>query len=325
MAFCLGLITIAGGIFIFCVITEILWNIINGIKAHIVPRFRDKNKVDFTEKFGSWAVVTGSTDGIGKAYAKELAKRGLNIVLISRSQEKLEKVANEILIEYQVKIKVITADFSKGQEIFHKIAEELRDIPIGILVNNVGKQYTYPMYLSEVPEPELWDIININVGATTAMTRFVLPQMVERRKGAIVNVSSSAEFQPLPLMTVYAASKVYMKSFTDALRVEYQSQGLTIQNLSPLFVNTKMNAFSHRLQESTLFVPDAETYAQNAVNTLGEVNETTGYWSHGLQHFFMMMSPMWMRKYTGGMLNQVFRRDYLNKIKSEKGVELAVK
>lgn len=74
-----------------------------------------------------------------------------------------------------------------------------------------------------------------------------------------------------------------MKSFTEALRVEYQSRGLTIQNLSPLFVNTKMNAFSHRLQESTLFVPDAETYAENAVNTLGEVNETTGYWAHGLQ------------------------------------------
>ena len=74
-----------------------------------------------------------------------------------------------------------------------------------------------------------------------------------------------------------------MKSFSDALRVEYQGDGITVQHLSPLFVNTKMNAFTHRLQESSLFVPDAETYAQNAVNTLGHVNHSTGYWAHGIQ------------------------------------------
>ncbi|XP_022188155.1 inactive hydroxysteroid dehydrogenase-like protein 1 [Nilaparvata lugens] len=308
------LLAYIGGFYLFCVVTETLWNIICGLKAHVIPRLRDV-PTDLVEKYGTWAVVTGSTDGIGKAYAKELAKRGLNIVLISRSVEKLNKVANEITTIYQVKTKIIVADFSQGQEIYQMIAEELKDIPIGILVNNVGKQYAYPMYLSEVPEKELWDIININVGATTAMTRFVLPQMVDRRKGAIVNVSSSAEFQPLPLMTVYAASKVFMKSFTDALRIEYQSRGITIQNVSPLFVNTKMNAFSHRLQESTLFVPDAETYAQNAINTLGEVSHTTGYWSHGVQNFGMMLSPMWMRMYVGGMLNQVFRQDYLKNCK----------
>jgi short-subunit dehydrogenase len=76
---------------------------------------------------------------------------------------------------------------------------------------------------------------------------------------------------------------VFVKSFSDALRYEYQRDGITIQHLSPLFVNTKMNAFSHRLQATSLFVPDAATYAHNAVNTLGKVNTTTGYWAHGLQ------------------------------------------
>jgi len=81
--------------------------------------------------------------------------------------------------------------------------------PIYFAVNNVGRQYTYPMYLGEVPQQELWDILNINIGATTMMTRIVLPQMQKRKRGAIVNVSSGSELQPLPLMTVYAASKVY--------------------------------------------------------------------------------------------------------------------
>lgn len=77
--------------------------------------------------------------------------------------------------------------------------------------------------------------------------------------------------------------QVFVKSFSDALRVEYSQHGITVQHLLPLFVNTKMNAFSHRLQETSLFVPDAERYARNAVNTLGQVEATTGYWAHGLQ------------------------------------------
>jgi short-subunit dehydrogenase len=76
---------------------------------------------------------------------------------------------------------------------------------------------------------------------------------------------------------------VFVKSFSDALRYEYQRDGIIIQHLSPLFVNTKMNAFTHRLQQTSLFVPDATTYSRNAVNTLGKVNTTTGYWAHGLQ------------------------------------------
>lgn len=104
------------------------------------------------------------------------------------------------------------------------------------------------MYLGEVPENELWDIINVNVGATTMMTRLLIGQMQKREKGAIVNVSSGSELQPLPLMTVYAATKLYIRSFSDALRAEYSRFGLTVQHLAPFFVSTKMNAYSDRLQ-----------------------------------------------------------------------------
>ncbi|XP_049806956.1 inactive hydroxysteroid dehydrogenase-like protein 1 [Schistocerca nitens] len=272
------------------------------------------DSVDLVRKFGQWAVVTGSTDGIGKAYALELARRGLNIVLISRNQQKLDGVAKEIESKFSVRTKTISVDFSKGKAVFDIIEYELKDIPIGILVNNVGRMYTYPMYLTEVPEQELWDIVNINIGATTLMTRLVLPQMQQRRRGAIINVSSGSELQPLPLMTVYAASKVFVKSFSDALRYEYSQYGITIQHLSPLFVNTKMNAFSHRLQSTNLFVPDATTYARNAVNTLGRLNSTTGYWAHGIQYFFHGIPPVWVRTYLGGIMNKVFRKDYLEAV-----------
>ncbi|XP_034944211.1 inactive hydroxysteroid dehydrogenase-like protein 1 [Chelonus insularis] len=267
--------------------------------------------IDLKTKFGEWAVVTGSTDGIGKAYAKELAGRGINLILISRTLDRLEETKNEILkINSDIDIKIIQADFAKGRGVTTDIEQKLKNIPVGILVNNVGKQYTYPMYVGEVPEDELWDIININIGAATLMTKIVIPGMQKRQKGAIVNVSSGAELQPLPLMTVYAATKIYLRSFSEALRAEYKKFGITVQHLTPLFVNTKMNAFSNRLQVSTIVVPDATTYARNAVATLGKVDSSAGYWAHGIQTFFTLIPPVWIRTKIGEIMNQTFRKDY---------------
>ncbi|XP_066598554.1 inactive hydroxysteroid dehydrogenase-like protein 1 [Prorops nasuta] len=276
----------------------------------------DSKAVDLKSKFGEWAVVTGSTDGIGKAYAKELAARHLNLVLISRTLEKLERTKEEILlVNPKIEVKIIVADFSKGKDIYEKLKEELKYIPIGILVNNVGVQYSYPMYLGEVPEEELWNIINVNVGATTLMTRLVIGDMQKRKKGAIVNISSGSEMQPLPLMTVYAATKIYVRSFSDALRAEYSPFGITVQHLMPLFVNTKMNAFSDRLQVSTVFVPNPTTYAKSAIGLLGKVDCSNGYWAHGIQSFFASIPPVFIRTKVGLFMNQIFRKDYFQQKK----------
>ncbi|XP_058794465.1 inactive hydroxysteroid dehydrogenase-like protein 1 [Phymastichus coffea] len=298
------------GLIIFWALLDPVSRVANAAWEILLPIF-DSKPVELKSTFGEWAVVTGSTDGIGKAYAKELAARDVNLVLISRTLDRLVKTKAEILeVSPKVEVKIICADFSKGEEVYTKIKSELTDIPVGILVNNVGKQYTYPMYLGEVPEDELWDIINVNVGATTLMTRLVIDGMKKRGKGAIVNISSGSELQPLPLMTVYAATKVYVRSFSEALRAEYSRFGVTIQHLTPLFVNTKMNAFSQRLQVSSLFVPDATTYAKNAVTTLGKVNSSTGYWAHGIQNFFTLIPPVWIRMRIGQFMNQVLRDDY---------------
>ncbi|XP_025835913.1 hydroxysteroid dehydrogenase-like protein 1 [Agrilus planipennis] len=277
------ILAIIGLVAIFFYLSDTLWSFLQLSHSILAPYFLPQELQSLVKKYGSWALVTGSTDGIGKAYAKELAKRGVNIILVSRSQEKLHATAKEIETQCGVKTKVIAVDFSQGPKAVETVRRELGSIPVGILVNNVGKQYSYPMYLGEVPDQELWDIININVGAVTMMTKMIIEEMKNKGRGAIVNVSSGAELQPLPLMNVYSASKVYVKSFTMALRHEYSKYGITVQHLSPLFLNTKMNQFSNRLQESGLFVPDAETYAKSAVNLLGRVDHTTGYWAHGIQ------------------------------------------
>lgn len=280
------------------------------VRAILAPYFIPQEPQTLYEKYGTWALITGATDGIGKAYSKELASRGLNVVLVSRSDTKLRDTAKEIESEYKVKAKIITADFTTGTKAIETVKRELGELPIGILVNNVGKQYTYPMYLAEVPEEELWDIIHINIGAVTLMTRFIIKKMKEQKKGAIVNISSGAECQPMPLTNVYSATKVYIQYFTEALREEYGKYGITVQHLSPFFINTKMNHFSDKLQETSLFVPDAATYAKYAISTLGKINHSTGYWVHEIQRFFVMLPPRWIRMKIGEHINKSFRKDY---------------
>lgn len=304
-------LAVIGFVVLIFFILDSIWSILQASRAILAPLFIPTEETSLLKKYGPWALITGSTDGIGRAYAFELAKRGINIVLVSRNEDRLKKTAEEIEIKYFVKTKIIAADFSLGPKAVEIVKEKLGGLPINILVNNVGKQYEYPMYLSEVPEKELFDIININVCAVTMMCRTFIEDMKTRGRGAIVNVSSGSELQPLPLMTVYAATKAYIKSFTAALRYEYSQSGITIQHLAPFFVDTKMNAFSKKLQRNNFFIPDAEEYARYAVMTLGKMDESSGYWTHGIQTFFTKVMPMWIRMYVGANLNLNFRNDYL--------------
>ncbi|KAJ2944459.1 hypothetical protein O0L34_g3799 [Tuta absoluta] len=300
------------GVVALCfLLVDSLWSVVELVTSFLTPYFLPGEEQSLAKRFGPWAAITGSTDGIGKQYALELAKRGLNVVLISRNPEKLRAVAAEIEKEHKVKTKIIVADFSKGPEVYPHIENELRDLQLGIFVNNVGVQYEYPMPLCEVPTEKAWELIHVNIGAVTHLTRAALVGMRQRKKGAIVNISSGSELQPLPLMTIYAATKAYVRSFTLAIREEYASEGIHVQHVAPLFVSTKINAFSERLLAGNLLVPDAATYARHAVATLGRVSHTSGFWIHGIQTFFTKLAPVWIRTKIGMYLNQQFRQEYL--------------
>ncbi|XP_055592184.1 inactive hydroxysteroid dehydrogenase-like protein 1 [Uranotaenia lowii] len=304
------------GLLLVGLVTVLLWlydnlkSLVQIVTSVLAPYFVPAENKPLAERFGKWAVITGSTDGIGKQYAFQLAARGLNIVLISRTAEKLMAVAAEIEQRHQVKTKWIAADFGQGRPVFEKIRQELAGVPVGILVNNVGTNVDFPDDLDQVSEEKLWDIININIGAATMLTRMVLPEMKQRRQGAIVNISSGSELQPLPYMTVYAASKAYIHNFTLAMQYELEPFGITCQLVSPLFVTTKMNNFSTTVMEGGLFIPDAESYAKSAVFTLGKSKQTTGYWTHGIQYCFMQLAPEWVRIIIGGIMNKRFRKEY---------------
>ncbi|NWI95215.1 HSDL1 protein, partial [Pitta sordida] len=262
------------------------------LRLHVIPKLG--REVDLVKQYGKWAVVTGSTDGIGKAYAEELAKRGVNIILISRSREKLEAVSRSIAETYHVETDFIVADFSKGREPYPAIKEALKDREIGILVNNVGIFHSYPDYFAHLSEDMLWDMIHINIASANMMTYIVLPGMVKKKKGAIVNIASGLCCQPTPMMATYGASKSYLDYFSRALHYEYASKGIFVQSLTPFVIATKLVPISRNVLKRSLQYVPAEKYASHAVSTLGLSTRTTGYWKHALQFVLAEHLPEWI-------------------------------
>ena len=152
--------------------------------------------------------------GIGLNYAHELAKKGMNLVLVARKANLLNEIANDIRSKYRVKVDVIIADFGQGTIIYKNIEEGLTDKDIGILVNNVGVAYDGLNYFHEDSEENMWNMINVNICSMTIMTKMVLPGMLRKKRGAIINMSSVIAMGPQPFMTMYSATKAYVDFFS---------------------------------------------------------------------------------------------------------------
>jgi len=241
------------------------------------------------KRYGSWAVVTGATDGIGAAYVHELAKRGINIVLVSRIEEKLKTVASDIATKHKVQTKTIAFDFNTSdQASYTKVFQpQLSGLDVGILVNNVGLSYDYPEYFLDVPQDRIDQLINLNIKATTYLTSLVLPGMVERKRGAIINISSASGVMTTPFLSVYSATKAYTDFFSRGLAGEYKSKGIVVQSVHPLYVVSKLS----KIRNPTLFVPAASAFVSSALGTLGYETQTTGYWAHELQVGLVNLLP----------------------------------
>lgn len=166
--------------------------------------------------YGSWALITGATDGIGKALAKKLAAQGLNLILVSRKYNKLKAVETEFLAEYpHTKITTVEFDFSGNiSEGVKSVEKAIDGLEVGILINNVGITYPSAMFFHEVEEKVWMDIVRVNMEGTTRVTKAVISGMIKRRKGAIVNIGSGAAtvIPSHPLFTIYAATKAYVNS-----------------------------------------------------------------------------------------------------------------
>lgn len=180
----------------------------------------------------STALVTGGSGGIGLELAKVLARNGFDITLVARSRDTLEAAAGQIEGQNNVTVHVFAADLRRP-DAPEAIADFLsnEEIPIEVLVNNAG--FGLGGEFAETDVSRELEMIQVNIAALTHLTKLFLPQMIKRRSGRILNVASTAAFQPGPLMAVYYASKAYVLSFSEAIAEELRNSGVTVTALCP--------------------------------------------------------------------------------------------
>ncbi|XP_007938043.1 testosterone 17-beta-dehydrogenase 3 [Orycteropus afer afer] len=236
-----------------------------------------------------FAVITGAGDGIGKAYSLELAKHGLDIVLISRTLEKLQTVAMEIEQTTGRSVKIIQADFTKD-DIYEYIEENLKGLEIGILVNNVGMlPYYFQSYFLNTPE-EIQSLIHCNITSVVKMTQLILKHMEARQKGLILNISSGATHFPWPVHSLYSASKAFVRMFSKALQVEYKEKGIIIQVQTPYGVSTSMTNYL----KANIVVKTASEFAEESLNYVMPGDENCGCLAHEILAGFLNLIPSWV-------------------------------
>jgi short-subunit dehydrogenase len=180
----------------------------------------------------STALVTGASKGLGAAFATELASRGANVVLVARSQAALESLAADLRATHGAQVDVIAADLGAADGPAH-VVDELTDrgIEVDLLINNAGLGSAGP-FLDRPLDQQLLSV-DVNVKGLLALTHRLSGQMLRRGRGGIINVASTAAFQPMPYQTTYAATKAFVLSFSEALAAELRGSGLAVMAAHP--------------------------------------------------------------------------------------------
>ncbi|MGB3654836.1 MAG: SDR family oxidoreductase [Rivularia sp. (in: cyanobacteria)] len=178
------------------------------------------------------ALITGASGGIGECFARKLASLNTNLIIVARSEDKLNALAQQLQQQHNIQVDVIVKDLtepSAAQEVFD--ATQSKGLTVDLLINNAGFG-DYGEFVQTDGDRQI-QMIQLNNIAVVALTHKFLPQMRERGSGSIINVSSIAAFQPIPYLSVYAATKAFVRSFSEALWAENRQYGVKVLVVSP--------------------------------------------------------------------------------------------
>jgi uncharacterized protein len=227
------------------------------------------------------ALVTGASTGIGAAIADDLAGRGCDLVIVARSQNKLEALADGWRDTHGIDVAVLPADLTDPEQL-GRVEDRLRteSDPVDLLVNNAGFGTTVP-FIESTPDRAAGEIA-LNATALTRLTHAVLPRLVAAGRGGVLNVSSVGSFQPVPGMAVYAATKAYVSSFSEAIHEELRGSGVHVTALCPGFTRSDFveaaGAHDAASRIPGFLWQDAETVAKAGVDGVsrGRAKVVTG-------------------------------------------------
>jgi short-subunit dehydrogenase len=217
------------------------------------------------------ALITGASSGIGVQLANELARRGRDLTLVARRADRLQELAEQISGEHGVRVEWIASDLTDAAD-RDRIAPEVasRDQVVDVLINNAGMG-TVGRF-QQLPIGPEFQMIRLNVEAMVALCGAFVPGMVDRGRGAVLNVASVSGFMPVPRQATYAASKAFVLTFTESLTLDLDGTGVTATALCPGPVKTEFGGIIEGLPERLYVEP--ERVAREAIDGLEEGDRT---------------------------------------------------
>ncbi len=217
------------------------------------------------EKYGGWALVTGASAGIGEAFARYIAAAGMNVILVARRKERLEKLAEEIQGGSNVLALPVSLDLT-GDGFLEKLKQEIADREIGLLVNNAGFG-SVGLYVDNDAQREA-EMVKLHCLAPTILTHHFVRPMMARKKGAIIFVGSIVGYQPVPYISTYSATKAFNIFLGKSLWYELREHNIDVLALAPGGTKTEFQQVIHQSASSIAATPDA--VVRSAMKALGK-------------------------------------------------------
>ncbi len=232
--------------------------------------------MSFKLTYGPWAVVTGASSGLGEHYTRQLAERGLNVLIVARRLGLLETLADELLSKHKVKIECLALDLTTTGAV-ESLLEACQAKDIGLLVNNAGFGIKKPFHENEYSA--LRGMVRLNCEVPVLLSHALLDKLKSRDRAGIINLASVAGFQPTPFMSVYGATKGFDLLFSEALGSELSGTGIDVLAVCPGSTDTEFHAVAG--SESTFpKMDDPRLVVLNSLNCLGK----RAVYIHGFKH-----------------------------------------
>ena len=236
--------------------------------------------------------MTGASDGIGREFALQLARRGFNILLVSRTESKLNAVSEEITGDSRtssVQVKTFPIDFNSAtRSNYAELQTLLSGLDVSILINSAGISHDIPVPFTLADETEVSQIIATNCTGTLHITSLVLPGMLSRRRGLVLTMGSFGGLLPTPLLAPYSGSKAFLQQWSSALGAELAHHNITVELVQSYLVTSNMS----KIRKSSLLIPRPGAFVKAVLGKVGRTGGAQGwaytstpYWSHALMQW----------------------------------------
>jgi hypothetical protein len=238
-------------------------------------------------RYGPWALVTGASDGIGRAFAQHLAAEGLHLVLVARRESALELLAAELRTAHGVQCRVVSADLSDLQAV-HRLAASTSELDIGLLVAAAGFGTSGPLVDADLGV-EI-EMVDLNCSAVLALAWHFGRRIAPRGRGGVVFMSSLVAFQGTPRAANYAATKAYIQTLAEGLRVEWAPHGIDVIASAPGPIRS---GFAERANMQMAVAPPPSVVARATMQALGRRTTVRPGWLSKLLGWSLAMLPRW--------------------------------